>query len=400
MSRLPSGTVTFLFTDVEGSTELLQRLGRAYADELAAHRTILRNAVERSGGELVDQRGEEAFAAFAHASDAVAAALEIQRAHTGRDLKARIGIHTGEPSLSGEGYVGLDVHRAARICAAGHGGQVLLSAATRTLVGAAAARDLGEYTLKGITTPELIFALDAPGLARIARPLRATPAGVERQRWRRARRPPSRARTGLRELAWEIRVRLPATPEAERPSVSALAAAMFGAAHAERDAAAFLARTDRRPLARLLASYREMSVTSRRSAREFAKIESQLACLEMLGSHREELERAARRQPASRNDIAAATQLLEQALEQARALVGHAAEPLRRTLSRGVYRSPSGEYIVLGYDTVGIERRHRFATRAEARARSRTIRFEQKRQNLSSGSPMPPLEAGGGGPAA
>ena len=172
--------------------------------------------------------------------------------------------------MSGEGYLGLDVHRAARICAAGHGGQMLVSAATRALVPSVAARELGEYALKGIAAPELIFALNAPGLARIARPLRVTPAGAERRRRPGARRPASRARTPLAEIAWEIRAQLPVTLEAERPSVSALAAAIFGAAHAERNAAAYLSRTDRRLLERRLASYREMSVRSRHSARELA----------------------------------------------------------------------------------------------------------------------------------
>ena len=393
MSRLPSGTVTFLFADVEGSTELLQRLGNAYADELSAHREILRAAVERAGGEVVDQRGEEAFAAFPRAADAVEAALEIQRAQADRVLKVRIGLHTGEPALSGEGYLGLDVHRGARICAAGQGGQVLVSAATRALVPTVAVRDLGEHTLKGISAPELIFALDAPGLARIARPLRATPVGAQR---RRLRRPASRAGKNLSELAWELRAQLPATPEAERPPVAALAAALFGAAHTESDAAAYLARTDRRPLEERRAAYREMSDTSRRSARQAAKVERQLECLDALPAQREELERAARRQPPSVKDITAATHVLEDALEQARALVEHDAEPLRRTLSRGVYRSPSGEYVVRDYDTVGIERRRRFDSRAEARAYSRDVLLQAKQQRLSSGAPMPHLEDGGG----
>ena len=400
MSRLPSGTVTFLFTDVEGSTELLQRLGDAYARELSAHRTMLRLAVERSGGEVVDQRGEEAFAAFPRAADAVTAALEIQRAQEGRELKVRVGLHTGEPSLSGEGYLGLDVHRGARICAAGHGGQVLVSAATRALVPAVAVRDLGEHTLKGITAPEPIFALDAPGLARIARPLRATRSGAER---RRLRRPASRAGKSLGELAWEIRAQLPATPEAERPAIAAFAAALFGAAHAESDAAAYLARTDRRPLEERLAAYREMSVTSRLSARQLAKVERQLECLDTLPSHREELERAACRQPPNAKDITAATQLLEDALEQARRLVEHDAEPLRRTPYRGVYRSPSGEYVVRDYDTVGIERRRRFDSRGEARACARALRLEEnlrfraEQQKPAAAGGMPSSSVGGDG---
>src|SRR5262245_15190169 len=134
MSGRPTGTVTFLFSDVEGSTEALQRLGDAYAGALGEHRRTTRDAVEQADGEVVDARGEEHFAVFARAHDAVAAAHAVQLAHRDHELKARIGLHTGEPSVDGDGYLGLDVHYAARICAAGHGGQVLLSAATRALV--------------------------------------------------------------------------------------------------------------------------------------------------------------------------------------------------------------------------------------------------------------------------
>jgi class 3 adenylate cyclase len=378
-SVLPQATVTFLFSDVQGSTELLQRLGGDYAAELEGHRAIVRDAVEAGGGEVVDQRGEEAFAVFPEAADAVQAALVIQRRQADRLMRVRIGLHTGEASVTAGGYLGLDLHRAARICAAGHGGHVLVSAATHALVPSVPARDLGEYTLKGIPAPESIYALDAPGLARIAVPLRATPAATKR-RWQRAGRAASRPQ-GLSELAWELRASLATTPQAERHSVSALAAAISSAARADSTARDYLARSDRRLLERRRASYRQMSVSSHRSAAELAKVERQLASLDALGSHREELARAARRQPASENDIKAATQLLEQTLEQARPLLGEDAEPLRRTLARGVYRSPSGEYIVLAYDTIGIEQRVHFDTLTEARAFRRSVRFGEKHQH-------------------
>jgi predicted ATPase len=158
MPELPSGTVTFLFTDIEGSTRLLHELGDAYADVLAEHRRVLRDAFARHGGVEVDTQGDAFFVAFARASDALAAAREAQAALNG-PVRVRIGIHTGEPVVTDEGYVGIDVHRAARIAAAGHGGQVLVSQATRDLVGTDSLRDLGDHRLKDLTAPERIYQL-------------------------------------------------------------------------------------------------------------------------------------------------------------------------------------------------------------------------------------------------
>jgi class 3 adenylate cyclase len=153
MPELPSGTVTFLFSDIEGSTSLLRELGDAYADALAQHRSVFRAAFAEHGGVVVDTQGDASFAAFARASDAVAAAAEIQSRLEPGPIRVRIGVHTGEPQITDEGYVGLDVHRGARVCAAGHGGQVLLSQTTRDLVGAEAA-DLGEHRLKDLLEPQ------------------------------------------------------------------------------------------------------------------------------------------------------------------------------------------------------------------------------------------------------
>src|ERR671934_1319429 len=119
---LPTGTVTFLFTDIEGSTRLLHELGGRYAELLIEHRRLLREAFVRHGGVEVDTQGDAFFVAFERASDALAAAQEAQRALS---LPVRMGIHTGEAELVDGGYVGMDVHRAARICAAAHGGQVV-----------------------------------------------------------------------------------------------------------------------------------------------------------------------------------------------------------------------------------------------------------------------------------
>src|SRR5947199_2708851 len=154
-TQLPRGTVTFLFTDIEGSTNLLHELGaERYAAELAKHRRVLREAFARHGGVEVDTQGDAFFVAFATASGALDAARESQAE---LELPVRMGLHTGTPLQTDEGYVGADVHRAARITAAGHGRQVLVSTATAALVDVAELRDLGEHRLKDLTAPERIY---------------------------------------------------------------------------------------------------------------------------------------------------------------------------------------------------------------------------------------------------
>jgi class 3 adenylate cyclase len=168
----PTGTVTLVFTDVEGSTRLLQRLGpERYRDSLELHRRLLRQAFGRHGGYEVDYEGDAFFVAFGRATDAVAAAAEVQRALARADwperlaIRVRIGIHTGEPLTAPPNYVGLDVHKAARIMAAAHGGQVLVSAATERLLGAGTELlGLGEHRLKDLSVPEPLFQLVIPGL--------------------------------------------------------------------------------------------------------------------------------------------------------------------------------------------------------------------------------------------
>ncbi len=140
MVEPPSGTVTLMFTDVEGSTQLVQRLGEEYAATLNDVRRLLREAVGGEGGYEVDCRADELFAAFQRPKDALAAAVSIQRSFAtfawpkGARVRLRIGLHTGEPVVEGGAYLGLDVSRAARICSAGHGGQILVSASTHDLV--------------------------------------------------------------------------------------------------------------------------------------------------------------------------------------------------------------------------------------------------------------------------
>ena len=158
-SDLPSGTVTFLFTDVEGSTKLLDELGEArYSQALSEHRSKLRGTLGRHGGVEVDTQGDAFFYVFTDPRAAVAAVTDAQDALTGGAVKVRMGLHTGPSVLTDEGYVGREIHRGARIAAAGHGGQVLLSNETRKLVEVDVV-DLGEHRLKDFAEPVWLFQL-------------------------------------------------------------------------------------------------------------------------------------------------------------------------------------------------------------------------------------------------
>jgi predicted ATPase/class 3 adenylate cyclase len=175
MAALPTGTVTFFFSDMEGSTRLLEALGDDYPDLLERHRRIVRAAFTESAAVEISTEGDSFFAAFPSAPEAVTAAVAIQRAigaedwPQGSELRVRIGLHTGEARLAGADYVGLDVHRAARIMAATHGGEILISEATRTLAERSLGngiqlRDLGEHRLKDLSAPERLFQVLASGL--------------------------------------------------------------------------------------------------------------------------------------------------------------------------------------------------------------------------------------------
>jgi class 3 adenylate cyclase/DNA-binding NarL/FixJ family response regulator len=183
MSELPSGTVTFLFTDVEGSTRLLKQLGDAYGELLADQQRLFRSAVAAARGREIDTQGDAFFVVFPRAKDAVAGALAAQRdfgAHAwpgAVEVRVRMGMHTAEPSVAGDRYIGLGVHRAARICAAGHGGQVLLSQSTHSVLVDEVLpdlrfADLGEHRLKDLERPERIYQLLAPDLRPDFPPLR------------------------------------------------------------------------------------------------------------------------------------------------------------------------------------------------------------------------------------
>jgi class 3 adenylate cyclase len=177
MPNLPSGTVTFAFSDIEGSTALLKGVGEeAYAGLLAIHRRLVRETFVGHGGQEIDTQGDAFFYSFVRAREAVAAAAALQRAHEteswpgGVAVRIRLGLHTGEPAVGDEGYTGLDVVRAARIAAVGRGGQVLLSETTRAIVANALPEgvelvELGQRQLKDIDQPEVLYELRIAGVA-------------------------------------------------------------------------------------------------------------------------------------------------------------------------------------------------------------------------------------------
>jgi class 3 adenylate cyclase len=193
MSQLPGGTVTFVFTDIEGSTRLLQELGdEAYGRVSGDHRRLVRETFGARGGTEIDTQGDAFFFSFPRARDAVAAAVDAQRAlhdHAwpdGKQVRVRMGLHTGEPHVGEEGYLGLDVVRAARISAAGHGGQILLSETTRALLGnqlpeGVGVHDLGQQHLKDVQH-EHIYELTIDGRKASGRPLKTQkPSSREEQ---------------------------------------------------------------------------------------------------------------------------------------------------------------------------------------------------------------------------
>ncbi|MGQ0549553.1 MAG: tetratricopeptide repeat protein [Armatimonadota bacterium] len=195
MPALPTGTVTFLFTDIEGSTRLLQSLGGGYSEAFEVHRRLLREAVKEFGGHEFETQGDGLFVAFPTARGALAAAVAAQRAlhgypwPEGAPVRVRMGLHTGQPTVTDSGYIGLDLHRTARICTAGHGGQILVSQTTRDLAedelsGGVTLQDLGEHRLKDLSRRERLFQLVTPDLPYHFPPLRTldnTPNNLPRQ---------------------------------------------------------------------------------------------------------------------------------------------------------------------------------------------------------------------------
>jgi class 3 adenylate cyclase len=186
--KLPTGNVTFLLTDIEGSTGLLAQLDHDYAVVLADVRRRVRDAVRRAGGHVVSARGDDSFAVFGSAPAALEAAMATQRAmraepwHGGSDVRVRIGLHRGRPQLTDDGYVGLSVHAAARICFAAHGGQIIMSSAVRAALGeplpeGVRVTELGAWRFRGLPEPFEMFQVEAAGLDSDFPPLRsAVPA--------------------------------------------------------------------------------------------------------------------------------------------------------------------------------------------------------------------------------
>ncbi|MEO8290239.1 MAG: response regulator [Gaiellaceae bacterium] len=177
--KRPTGAVTFLFTDLEGSTGLAHSLKERWSPVLVQHRQLICDPATAAGGREIDRRGDELFLAFEEAEAAARAAIEAQLALAAHDwvddteVRVRMGMHTGEAIYADEDYLGIEVHRAARISYVGHGGQILLSQATAALLPSdLQVRDLGEYWLRGLPEPERIFQLEVPGLPSEFPPLR------------------------------------------------------------------------------------------------------------------------------------------------------------------------------------------------------------------------------------
>jgi class 3 adenylate cyclase len=199
--RLPKGQVTFLLIDIEGSTTLLARLDDRYPSLIAAVRRAMRTAVRKASGREVDARGDDLFAVFERAPAALEAALAIQRAMNagpwpeGIDVRVRIGVHSGRPTLTDTGYVGLSVHTAARICYAAHGGQIVVSSAVRSavldsLADGVGLKTLGAFRFQGLGEPEHLYQVEAAGLLADFPPLRsAVPVKGSRAQKTRPRRP-------------------------------------------------------------------------------------------------------------------------------------------------------------------------------------------------------------------
>ena len=415
--ELPAGTVTFLLTDIEASTQLVQRLGDRWPAVAGDHRRILRAAVAEAGGHEVDARGEEFFFVFRRAHDAVAAALSGQRALTAHAwpedgiVRVRMGLHTGEPAVGDDGgYLGLDVHRAARITAAGHGGQVLCSATTRALVVEEDVGfvDLGEQPMKGLEHAERIFQILADGLPREfprlrtgadtpfegaerelgAEALRRVRARVGRLPSLRRRRPVARRAT---DVCFALRAGRAQLPERERLEVTELARAFADLSRAAADADRYLARIDTRVLTKRLAETRELAVVSKTAERAAQELERKLGRVEAVATARRELDQrmddlerraAQERADGLRREVEKLTLTLVSAFQAAIADPGYASERLRRTVHRGVHRQ-GDVWVVRHYDTVGIERLARFDDLRDATAFAKRARIDARFRNVA-----------------
>jgi class 3 adenylate cyclase len=331
MPELPSGTVTLLFTDIEGSTQLLKTLGDHYEGVLSDHRSLLRRAFNLHGGQVVDRQGDSFFVAFRRAKDAVASAVEAQRALAshpwpdGSRLRVRIGIDTGEPSLGEEGLTGLAVHRAARICAAARGGQIWISNTTRQLLAGdlpagAILRDLGDHELKDFDRLERLFQIGVEGLEDSTPPPRTPDAEVEaapqlpEAEDRAATVPSQRLKPKLlrpvkhRHLTgaagWSIysMARLSPSPELGR-ALQQLGGALAQASRRDSDAEHYLRSANLRTSRRRLKVLRNSAFLSERDAQVADALARKVAALESLAELRPALGAEVGRIEARRNEI-------------------------------------------------------------------------------------------------
>jgi class 3 adenylate cyclase len=442
MVELLTGTVTFLFTDIEGSTLLVRELGDRYGEALAQHRRLIREAVEGAGGREIDTQGDSFFVAFASAKDALHSAVDAQRLLMqadwpgGAQLRVRMGIHTGEPAVGDEGYLGLDVHRAARICAAAHGGQILVSETTRALLldGDSTVEDLGEHRLKGLPRAERIFQVVRPDLPSSFPALKtldrqeadASPfLGRERELGASAhaavaaagrvaetvrRRLHHPGHRGFADLGWEVRALLPSAPSGLQEPLGKLGGDLFTLGRSVVACDRYVAGIDRKRLDGRLAEYREMAVVSRRAAAEAEALEAGLQVFDGLVQVRgrltalaEDVERGieALRRDLSADGVAVSVETLRSRIEHAAAeldektAAAHGAlrefgAELKRTRHRGVFRV-GRRYAVPFFDELGIEQRREFDSLAEARAFRKSVRLVDERRDTFTDSSMTAL---------
>ena len=410
MVVLPVGRVTLLFADIEGSTRLVQDLGDEYATVLQECRRLLRTAVAANDGFEVDCRADERFAVFQEADAAVTAAVGAQSAIAahpwpdGLAVRVRIGLHTGQPSIEGDAYLGLDVSRAARICSAGHGGQTLLSASTRDLLAShTQVTDLGTFALAGVPDPERLFQLRAPGLPSRFPPPRVDSAGGPRVSGRLLARLPRPSRQpSVGDLAWHVRSLLPTAERSLRRPLAQLGASLFTAQRAADKADSFLARADRRRIERRLADKREQAVVSPRAQEEVDACEARLDAIDNLVDRRRAVDvlaaevsrdlvnlRSGERIGALRERVAASTDELDAAVTAAAARLDSASFRLQRTRRRGVYRFRRF-FVVRYFDELGTERQREFTTFREARDFREAIRLAEKAHEAENDGRTPP----------
>jgi class 3 adenylate cyclase len=391
---LPTGVVTFVFTDIEGSTRLIRTQPDFYTGLLERHREILRTAFH--DGVEFGAAGDALYYAFDQPDAAIAAAVDGQRALAREHwrnvvgLKVRMGVSTGSVGLLGDDYVGLEIHRVARICAAAHGGQVVVSQSVKNLVRESTQLvDLGDYSLAGLTQPERLYQLIAEGLATEFPPLRVKP--VASRRIGRLHHPRQQA-ISLDAAVRQLRTALPEVAPDLRTSFTDLAARLFTAARAAEYATTFLARVDRDGLAKRLRQQRETAVYSEKAGAAAAKTERQIESVATVAKHSTALQESgvdvpelvtdptsisARRIHDVEERVAGAMSALDEAIIRAVMLVDPLCYKLQRTRHRGVYRD-GADYVVPYVNHLGLDSLRSFSSARDARDFREAIRILEK----------------------